>query len=248
MAGHSKWANIKHRKGAQDKRRGKVFTRILREIMIAVKEGGSPDPDTNPRLRLAIQNAKGANIPKDTIKRNIDKAAGKESDTFTEPTYEGYGPSGVAVFVECATDNLNRTVQDVRMVFNKYGGNLGTNGSLSFIFDRMGVFTIPKGELDEDEFTMQMIDANASEIELEDNVFTVYVPFDQFGEMQKTFEILGIEPENASLQQVPNERVKLDLESGKKALKLIEMMDDLDDVQEVYHNLELTEELANSMD
>lgn len=248
MAGHSKWANIKHRKGAQDKRRGKVFTRILREIMIAVKEGGSPDPDTNPRLRLAIQNAKGANIPKDTIKRNIDKAAGKESDTFTEPTYEGYGPSGVAVFVECATDNLNRTVQDVRMVFNKYGGNLGTNGSLSFIFDRMGVFTIPKGELNEDEFTMQMIDANASEVELEDNVFTVYVPFDQFGEMQKTFETLGIESENASLQQVPNERVKLDLESGKKALKLIEMMDDLDDVQEVYHNLELTEELANSMD
>lgn len=248
MAGHSKWANIKHRKGAQDKRRGKVFTRILREIMIAVKEGGSPDPDTNPRLRLAIQNAKGANIPKDTIKRNIDKAAGKESDTFTEPTYEGYGPSGVAVFVECATDNLNRTVQDVRMVFNKYGGNLGTNGSLSFIFDRMGVFTIPKGELDEDEFTMQMIDANASEIELEDEVFTVYVPFDQFGEMQKALEALGIEAENASLQMIPKERVKLDLESGKKALKLIEMMDDLDDVQEVYHNLELTEELANSMD
>ena len=150
MAGHSKWANIKHRKGAQDKRRAKVFTRILREIMISVKVG-TPDPDANPRLRLAIQNAKGANIPKDTIQRNIDKASGKDADNYSEPTYEGYGPSGIAVFVECATDNLNRTVQDVRMVFNKYGGNLGTNGSLSFIFYRMGVFTIPKGNLDEDQ-------------------------------------------------------------------------------------------------
>ncbi|MEX1190195.1 MAG: YebC/PmpR family DNA-binding transcriptional regulator [Bacteroidia bacterium] len=247
MAGHSKWANIKHRKGAQDKRRGKVFTRILREIMMSVK-GSGPDPDANPRLRLAIQNAKGANIPKDTIKRNIDKASGKDSDSFTEPTYEGYGPSGVAVFVECATDNLNRTVQDVRMVFNKYGGNLGTNGSLSFVFDRMGVFTIPKGTLDEDEFTMAMIDANATEVELEDGTFTVYVPFDSFGEMQRKLEELGIEAENASLQRIPNERVSLDLESAKKALKLIEMMDDLDDVQEVYHNLEFTEELANSIE
>lgn len=247
MAGHSKWANIKHRKGAQDKRRAKVFTRILREIMIAVKVG-TPDPDSNPRLRLAIQNAKGANIPKDTIQRNIDKAAGKDADNYSEPTYEGYGPSGIAVFVECATDNLNRTVQDVRMVFNKYGGNLGTNGSLSFIFDRMGVFTIPKGNLDEDEFTMEMIDANASEVELEDDMFTVYVPFDSFGEMQRKLEQLGIEAENASLQRIPKERTKLDIESAKKALKLIEMMDDLDDVQEVYHNLEFTEELANSME
>jgi YebC/PmpR family DNA-binding regulatory protein len=247
MAGHSKWANIKHRKGAQDKRRAKVFTRILREIMISVKVG-TPDPDANPRLRLAIQNAKGANIPKDTIQRNIDKASGKDADNYSEPTYEGYGPSGIAVFVECATDNLNRTVQDVRMVFNKYGGNLGTNGSLSFIFDRMGVFTIPKGNLDEDEFTMEMIDANASEVELEDDMFTVYVPFDSFGEMQRKLEQLGIEAENASLQRIPKERTKLDIESAKKALKLIEMMDDLDDVQEVYHNLEFTEELANSME
>ncbi|MEZ5173788.1 MAG: YebC/PmpR family DNA-binding transcriptional regulator [Bacteroidia bacterium] len=247
MAGHSKWANIKHRKGAQDKRRGKVFTRILREIMMSVKASGA-DPDSNPRLRLAIQNAKGANIPKDTIQRNIDKAAGKESENYTEPTYEGYAPGGIAVFVECATDNLNRTVQDVRMVFNKYGGNLGTNGSLSFIFDRMGVFTIPQGELDEDEFTMEMIDANASEIELNEGVFTVYVPFDSFGDMQKKLETMGITPENASLQRIPKETTTLDLETASKALKLIDMMDDLDDVQEVYHNLELTEELANQME
>jgi YebC/PmpR family DNA-binding regulatory protein len=247
MAGHSKWANIKHRKGAQDKRRAKVFTRILREIMMAVKASGA-DPDANPRLRLAIQNAKGANIPKDTIQRNIDKAAGKESASYTEPTYEGYAPGGVAVFVECATDNLNRTVQDVRMVFNKYGGNLGTNGSLSFVFDRMGVFTIPQGNIDEDTFTMEMIDANASEIELNEGIFTVYVPFDSFGEMQKKLETLGITAENASLQQIPKETVQPDPETAAKALKLIEMMDDLDDVQEVYHNLELSDELINSME
>lgn len=246
MAGHSKWANIKHRKGAQDKRRGKLFTRILKEIMIATRIG-TPDPDANPRLRLAIQNAKGANIPKDTIQRNIDKASGKDSAAYLEPTYEGYGPSGIAIFVECATDNLNRTVQDVRMVFNKYGGNLGTNGSLSFIFDRMGVFTIPKGELNEDDFTMEMIDANASEVESDGDFFTVFVPFDSFGEMQRKLESLGIEAENASLQRIPKERTELDLESAKAVLKLIEFLEDLDDVQEVYHNLELTEEIANSL-
>jgi YebC/PmpR family DNA-binding regulatory protein len=246
MAGHSKWANIKHRKGAQDKRRGKLFTRILKEMMIATR-AGTPDPDTNPRLRLAIQNAKGANIPKDTIQRNIDKASGKDSATYLELTYEGYAPSGIAVFVECATDNLNRTVQDVRMVFNKYGGNLGTNGSLSFIFDRMGVFTIPRGDLNEDDFTMEMIDANASEVESNDEFFTVYVPFDSFGEMQRKLESLGIEAENASLQRIPKETTTLDLEAAKLVLKLIEMLEDLDDVQEVYHNLELTEEIANSL-
>jgi len=246
MAGHSKWANIKHRKGAQDKRRGKLFTRILKEMMIATRTG-TPDPDTNPRLRLAIQNAKGANIPKDTIQRNIDKASGKDSATYLELTYEGYAPSGIAVFVECATDNLNRTVQDVRMVFNKYNGNLGTNGSLSFIFDRMGVFTIPRGELNEDDFTMEMIDANASEVEVDDEFFTVFVPFDSFGEMQRKLESLRIEAENASLQRIPKERTTLDLEAAKLVLKLIEMLEDLDDVQEVYHNLELTEEIANSL-
>jgi YebC/PmpR family DNA-binding regulatory protein len=247
MAGHSKWANIKHRKGAQDKRRAKVFTRILREIMMSVKSSG-PDPDANPRLRLAIQNAKGANIPKDTIQRNIDKASGKESASYSEPSYEGYAPGGVAVFVECATDNLNRTVQDVRMVFNKYGGNLGTNGSLNFVFDHMGVFTIPQGDLQEDQFTMEMIDANASEIELNEGVFTVYVPFDSFGDMQKKLDSLGIIPENASLQRIPKEIVSPDFDTAAKALKLIEMMDDLDDVQEVYHNLGLTEELINQME
>jgi len=246
MSGHSKWANIKHRKGLKDKRRGKLFTRLLKELMMATRNGG-PDPDGNPRLRLAIQNAKGANIPKDTIVRNIEKASGLGGEAYVEPTYEGYAPFGIAVFVECATDNLNRTVQDVRMVFNKFGGNLGTNGSLSFVFDRMGVFEIAQGNLNEDDFTMEMIDSNASEVELNEGVFTVLLPFESFGLLQRKLEIMGIEAENASIQSIPKERTTLDLESAKKVMKLIEMLEDLDDVQQVYHNLEITEELANEL-
>jgi len=246
MSGHSKWANIKHRKGLKDKRRGKLFTRLLKELMMATRNGG-PDPDGNPRLRLAIQNAKGANIPKDTILRNIEKASGIGGEAYVEPTYEGYAPFGIAVFVECATDNLNRTVQDVRMVFNKFGGNLGTNGSLSFVFDRMGVFEISQGNLNEDDFTMEMIDSNASEVELNEGIFTVLLPFESFGLLQRKLESMGIEAENASIQSIPKERTTLDLESAKKVMKLIEMLEDLDDVQQVYHNLEITEELANEL-
>lgn len=246
MSGHSKWANIKHRKGLKDKRRGKLFTRLLKELMMATRNGG-PDPDGNPRLRLAIQNAKGANIPKDTIVRNIEKASGIGGEAYVEPTYEGYAPFGIAVFVECATDNLNRTVQDVRMVFNKFGGNLGTNGSLSFVFDRMGVFEIAQGNLNDDDFTMEMIDSNASEVELNEGVFTVLLPFESFGLLQRKLESMGIEAENASIQSIPKERTALDLESAKKVMKLIEMLEDLDDVQQVYHNLEITEELANEL-
>jgi YebC/PmpR family DNA-binding regulatory protein len=246
MSGHSKWANIKHRKGLKDKRRGKLFTRLLKELMMATRNGG-PDPDGNPRLRLAIQNAKGANIPKDTILRNIEKASGIGGEVYVEPTYEGYAQFGIAVFVECATDNLNRTVQDVRMVFNKFGGNLGTNGSLSFVFDRMGVFEIAQGNLNEDDFIMEMIDSNASEVELNEGIFTVLLPFESFGLLQKKLESMGIEAENASIQSIPKERTTLDLESAKKVMKLIEMLEDLDDVQQVYHNLEITEELANEL-
>jgi YebC/PmpR family DNA-binding regulatory protein len=247
MAGHSKWANIKHRKGAQDKRRAKVFTRIIKDVMVAVKEGG-PDPDANPRLRLCVQNAKGANIPKDTVQRAIAKASGKDADNYIETTYEGYGPNGIAIFLECTTDNINRTVQDIRATLNKHGGSLGTNGSLSFIFDRLGVFTIPQGNLEEDSFTMEMIDANATDVLLEDNIFTVYVPFESFGEMQRKLESMGIEAENASLQRIPKETTTLDIEAAKKVMKLIDALEEVGDVQQVYHNLELTEELVNQLD
>jgi YebC/PmpR family DNA-binding regulatory protein len=247
MAGHSKWANIKHRKGAQDKRRAKVFTRIIKDVMVAVKEGG-PDPAANPRLRLCVQNAKGANIPKDTVQRAIAKASGKDADNYIETTYEAYGPHGIAIFLECTTDNINRTVQDIRAALNKHGGSLGTNGSLSFIFERLGVFTIPKDNLNEDDFTMEMIDANARDVVLEDGMFTVYVPFESFGEMQRKLENMDIELENASLQRIAKENTALDLEAAKKVMKLIDALEDVGDVQQVYHNLELTEELVNQLD
>ena len=177
----------------------------------------------------------------------MDKGSGKDGTTFLEPTYEGYGPFGIAVFVECATDNINRSVKDVRMVFNKFDGNLGTNGSLRFVFDKMSVFAIKKGTIAEDDFTMEMIDANATDVEADEEYFSVYAPFEAFGEIQKKLDSLGIEAESANIQQIPKETVLLDLESSKKLMKMIDMLEELDDVQQVYHTLEMTEELVNEL-
>ncbi len=245
MAGHSKWANIKHRKGAQDKKRGKIFTRVIKEISIAAKEGG-PDPDSNPALRLAISNGKGANMPKDTIERAIKKASGADAASYIEATYEGYAPNGIAVFVETTTDNLNRTVASVRSIFTKRGGSLGTNGSLGFLFDRKGVFSIPQGELDEDDFTLEMIDGGAEDVILEDGFFTVYTAFEDFANLQKKLEELEAAPESSELQRIPHDTVSLPLDQAKAALHLIEAMEEDDDVSAVFHNLEMTEELVNS--
>ncbi|MEQ8907838.1 MAG: YebC/PmpR family DNA-binding transcriptional regulator [Vicingaceae bacterium] len=251
MAGHSKWANIKRRKGAQDAKRAKVFTRILKEIAIAVKEGGGADPDTNPRLRLAISNAKGANMPKDNINRAIKKASDKDSESYQEVTYEGYGPGGIALYVETYTDNINRTVSNVRAIFTKYGGSLGKNGSLEFIFDRKGVFSIPTEKLegkDMDEFEMELIDGGAEEVEKDEEFVTIYTSFEDFGNMQKKLEELEIEPESQELQRIPQTTTKLDLEEGKKVLNIIEKFEDDDDVNNVFHNMEITEELAAEME
>ena len=250
MAGHSKWANIKRRKGAQDAKRAKIFTRILKEIAIAVKEGGGPDPDTNPRLRLAIANAKGVNMPKDNINRAIKKASDKDSESYQEVTYEGYGPVGIALFVEATTANINRTVANVRAIFNKYGGSLGTNGSLEFIFDRKGVFTIPTSALegkDMDEFEMELIDGGAEDVEKDEDFVVVYTSFEDFGSMQKKLEEMQIEPESQELQRIPKSTTKLDLEEGKKVLNIIEKFEEDDDVNTVFHNMEMTEELAEEM-
>jgi YebC/PmpR family DNA-binding regulatory protein len=251
MAGHSKWANIKHRKGAQDAKRAKIFTKIIKEVTIAAKEAG-PDPNFNPRLRLAIQNAKGVNIPKDTVERAINKGAGADAQSYTETTYEGYGPNGIAVFVECSTDNINRTVQNVRAAFSKYGGSLGTNGSLSFVFDRKGVFTIPKKNpealgINEEEFIFEIIDAGAEDVELQDDLFIVTTSMESFGAMQKKLDEMGIEAENAQLERIPNTTAKLEIEPSKKVLKLIDVLEEDDDVQNVYHNMEITEELLEQM-
>jgi YebC/PmpR family DNA-binding regulatory protein len=246
MSGHSKWSTIKRKKGAADAKRSKIFSKIVKEITVAVKEGG-PDPDANPRLRLAIANAKGVSMPKDNIERAISKGKDKDSASFLELTYEGYLTNGIAVYIECTTDNQQRTVSNVRAIFNKYSGNLGTNGSLSFLFDRKGIFTIPKGELDVEEFELEMIDAGAEDIELEDNFFSVTTAMEDFGSLQKKLEELNIEPENAELQRIPHETVTLDKESAQKILKVIEVFEDDDDVQKVFHNLEITEEMMEDM-
>jgi len=246
MSGHSKWSTIKRKKGAADAKRSKIFSKLIKDITIAVKEGG-PDADANPRLRMAITNAKGASMPKDNIERAISKGKDKDGSNFLELTYEGYLSHGIAVFIECTTDNQQRTVSAVRAVFNKYSGNLGTNGSLSFLFDRKGIFTVPVGELDEEEFELEMIDAGAEDIEMEDGFFSITTVMEDFGNMQKKLEEMNIEPESAELQRIPHETLKLDIEDSRKILKVIEAFEDDDDVQKVFHNLEITEELIAEM-
>lgn len=241
MSGHSKWSTIKRKKGAQDAKRGKLFSRIVKEIQMAVKEGG-PVPENNPQLRLAIQNAKGANMPKDNVERAISKAS-SEIDNLQEVTFEGYAPNGIAVFIECFTDNHQRTVSNIRAVFNKRGGSLGTNGSLSFLFDRKGVFTVPKADLDPESFELEIIDAGVEDIELTDDVFIITTAVNDFGSVQKKLDEMNVKVENAQLNRIPNDTKGLDLESAQKVLKIIEEFEELDDVQNVYHNLELTEEL-----
>jgi len=246
MSGHNKWSTIKRKKGALDAKRSKIFSRIIKEISIAVRESGS-DPDGNPRLRLAIANAKGANMPKDNIARAINKAGDKDAANFMEVTYEGYAPHGIAVFLECTTDNIQRTVSNIRAYFNKSGGSIGTNGSLSFLFDRKGVFVIPKGNLNQDEFEMEIIDAGAEDIILEDDFFTVITEMEYFGSMMKKLEEMQIEPESASLQRIAKDKVTLDKETALKVLKLIDWFEEDDDVQNVFHNLEITDELMEEM-
>ena len=242
MAGHSKWANIKHRKGAQDAKRGKIFTKLIKEITVASKEGG-PDVSTNPRLRLAIQNAKGKNMPKDTIERAVKKGQGGDVGDYQEVNYEGYGPNGVAVFVECSTDNLNRTVSNVRSYFTKAGGSLSKNGSLEFIFDRKGVFEFdfPEGT-DRDELELELIDGGAEELEVQEGLAVATCEMTDFGTLQNKLEELNIEAKSSELQRIPTTSVTLDNDTFQKVMKLIDRLEDDDDVNKVYHNLEITEE------
>jgi YebC/PmpR family DNA-binding regulatory protein len=246
MSGHNKWSTIKHKKGAADAKRSKIFSKIVKEIQVAVKEGGS-DPDGNPRLRLAIQNAKGVSMPKDNIERAV-KGSQKDASSFLELTYEGYLPNAVAVFIECTTDNQQRTVSVIRSIFNKYNGNLGTNGSLSFLFDRKGIFSIPKENYNPDEHELELIDAGAEEIEEEDGYITITTAMEDFGRMQKKLEELQVVAENARLQRIPNDYKKLNVEDTKKVMKMIDTFEDEDDVQNVYHNLEIPDELYDEME
>jgi YebC/PmpR family DNA-binding regulatory protein len=247
MSGHNKWSTIKRKKGAADAKRGKIFTKIIKEIMIAARESG-PDPDTNARLRLAIQNAKGANMPKDNIERAIKKATGSDAESFIETTFEGYAPGGIAIFIECLTDNNNRTVAAVRSVFNKYGGNLGTNGSLSFLFERKGIFNFSSEGISFEDLELEMIDAGAQNIDVDGEMITVTCAKEDFGSVNKKLNELGIEVEEAGLKRIPNDTKKLDVESGKKVMRFVEALEDDDDIQFVYHNLEMTDELAAALE
>lgn len=246
MSGHNKWSTIKRKKGALDAKRGKIFSRIVKEIQIAVKESG-PVLENNPRLRLAVQNAKGANMPKDNVDRAINKAT-NEGANLQEVSFEGYAPHGIAVFIECLTDNNQRTVGNIRAIFNKRNGSLGTNGSLAFIFDRKGVFTIPKEGINADEFELEIIDAGAENIEDNDDTFEVTCAVEDFGKLQKKLEELGVKIENAELQRIPNDTKILDLDAAQKVLRIIDEFEEIDDVQNVYHNLEMTDELMNALE
>ncbi len=250
MAGHSKWSNIKARKGAQDKKRAKIFSRVIKEITIAIKENGNNgEPETNPALRNAIQNARGANLPKDNIDRAIKRASGADSQNYKHLNFEGYGPHGIAMFVECTSDNSNRTVANVRAIFNKYGGNLGTNGSLEFLFDRVGVFTIAKEKLktDWEELQFILIEYGAESFEEEDEVYIIYSDYKSFGAVSDKLLELDIETQSAAVELIPNHTEELPLEQALTIVNMIDAFEDDDDVQNVYHSLELTDELSEEL-
>ncbi len=246
MSGHNKWSTIKRKKGAADAKRSKIFSKIVKEIQVAVKEGGS-DEDSNPRLRTALLNAKGVNMPKATIEKAISKAE-SGTDNWAEVNFEGYGPDGVALFIECLSDNNNRTVSNMRAIFNKHNGNLGTNGSLAFIFDRKGVFTISVDQIkDIEETELELIDGGAEDIEKVEDKYIVTTSFEDFGAMQKKLEKLGIVPENSELVRVPNNLKSVNLHTAEKILKMIDVFEDDEDVQNVFHNMELTEDILNAL-
>ena len=246
MSGHSKWSTIKRKKGANDAKRGKLFTKIIKEITVAASVGGT-DVEANPRLRSAVQNARGMNMPKDTIQRAINKAD-KDNSSFLELTFEGKLPHGTLVFVDSLTDNRNRTVSNVRAIFTKRGGELGTNGSLSYMFDRKGIISLPKGDLDPDEFELELIDAGVEEIELEDDTFMITTPMEDFHSVQLKLQEMGLEPESAELQRIPNDALDLTQEQGVQIMKIIEEFEDDDDVQAVSHNINVSDELAEAME
>ncbi|HKJ09735.1 MAG TPA: YebC/PmpR family DNA-binding transcriptional regulator [Gammaproteobacteria bacterium] len=243
MAGHSKWANIQHRKNAQDAKRGKLFTRLIREITVAARHGG-PDPSTNPRLRLAIDKAQGSNMPKDTMDRAIKRGAGElDGQNFEELRYEGYGPGGVAVMVDCMTDNRNRTVAEVRHAFSKCGGNLGTDGSVAFLFTQNGVLSYPAGS-DEDAIMEAALEAGAQDVVTnDDGSIDVLTEADDFVTVKEAMAAAGFEPEQAEVTMRAATSTSLELDDAAKMVKMLDTLEDLDDVQNVYSNADISEEI-----
>ena len=240
MSGHSKWHNIQKTKGAADAKRSQIFTKIAREMIVAVKQGGSGDPNNNSRLATVIAKAKAANMPNDNIKRTIDKALGSgNADNYENVVYEGYGPCGVAVIVEALTDNRNRTAPEVRHYFDKFGGNLGATGCVSWSFDRKGVIVIERENLDEDTVMMDALDAGADDMQADEDCFEITTTPEAFGEVLAKMEEKGYTFASAGVDMVPQNYVKLEKEEDIKNMeKLIDMLEENDDVQNVYHNWE----------
>ena len=242
MAGHSKWANIRHRKGAQDARRGKIFTKLIREITVAAKISG--DADANPRLRTAIDKALGQNMTKDTIDRAVKRGSGEAGgDDYEELRYEGYGPTGVAVMVDCLTDNRNRTVGEVRHAFTKRGGNLGTDGSVAYLFTKQGIISYAAG-VDEDKIMEIALEAGAEDVvSHDDGSIDVITTPENFMDVKEAMAVAGLDAANADITMTASTTVDLDVEDAQKVMGLIDMLEDLDDVQNVYTNAEFSDEV-----
>ncbi len=243
MAGHSKWANIQHRKGAQDKKRGKLFTKLIREITVAAKMGGG-DLDANPRLRLAIDKAKAQSMPKDNIERAIKRGSGEtDGDDFNEIRYEGYGPGGTAVMVDCLTDNRNRTVADVRHAFSKFGGNLGADGSVNYLFNQVGQLLFDTVS-DEDAVMEAAIEAGAEDVIVDDDgSIEVLTEPDEFEHVRDKMLAAGLRPESAQITMRASTNAELGVQEASSMIKMLEMLEDLDDVQEVYSNADISDDV-----
>lgn len=240
MSGHSKWATIKRKKAVLDSKRGKIFTKLIKEITIAARAGG--DPAGNPRLRLAIDNAKSQNMPMDNIERAIKKATGElEGVTYHELTYEGYGPAGIAILVEVATDNKNRTVAEVRHLFSKHGGSLGETGSVAWMFDRKGIITMPAAGKNEDDVMEVILEAGADDLSTQDEFFEVQTSVESFEPVRRALVDKNFTVENASLQWIAKNLIEVKGEDAEKAMKIIEALEDIDDVQNVYSNADFVE-------
>lgn len=250
MAGHSKWANIQHRKKAQDAKRGKIFTKLIREITVAARMGGE-DLDSNPRLRLAIDKALSANMTKDTIERAVKKGAGSnDADNMVSSRYEGYGPGGVAVMVDCLTDNKNRTVADVRHAFSKHGGNLGTDGSVSYLFENKGTIVFGADtNPDEDKIMEIALEAGAEDVVAEsDGSIEVVTTAENYEAVKKALTDKNLKPSNAEVTLIASTDCSVDLETAEKLLKMVDVLEDLDDVQEVYTNVDISDEIMAELD
>jgi YebC/PmpR family DNA-binding regulatory protein len=244
MAGHSKFANIKHRKAAQDKKRGKIFTKLIREITVAARGGGGGDVASNPRLRLAVDKALGANMTRDTIERAIKRGTGEGDDTvYEEIRYEGYGPGGTAVMVDCMTDNRKRTVSEVRHAFTKAGGNLGTDGSVAYMFNRIGILTYSAGS-DEDAIMEAALEAGADDVESnDDGSIEVSTSYEEYMTVKDAMIKAGHEPEQAEIIEKPTTETEVTFDDAEKIMRLIDVLDELDDVQEVHTNADFSDEV-----